>query len=428
MIVVDVTKAWKINLMPRHESRLACPLTVWPAIALLACHGDPPTGTSPQTVTDIAVVPASAALFTGGTATFQAVATLSDGSQVGLTPAWAATGGAINPLGVYTAGAAGGTFRVVASSAAGLADTAIVTVIPDPLTMSGEVAAAADSFVQSVGVNIHLSYANIYSNFGLVKSMLAELGVKHVRDGGQAYDDPALMTRIHGRMKDLNLTLGIKANYIADAFGDPSAWDFSDTRGMDSVVKYAGAATIESFEGLNEWNSKRDARPNWAGEVRQRQQAIWAHVTSKYPQYLVVGPSFTNYVDACTVGDLSGYQHLGNMHPYPAGEPQTASLQDNIANLQCVNGTSDALVSTETGYQNALQSTSRNRAVSELASGKYVPRLYLAAFNSGVRRSYGYELIDEGVSNTDAEARFGLYRNDGSPKPAATALRALATA
>jgi hypothetical protein len=31
-------------------------------------------------------------------------------------------------------------------------------------------------------------------------------------------------------MKDLNLTLGIKANIIVNPFGDISTWNFSDTR------------------------------------------------------------------------------------------------------------------------------------------------------------------------------------------------------
>jgi hypothetical protein len=388
------------------------------------------TVTAPApTVSAIVLTPATATLAAGTTLQFSASSKLTDGSTSSASVTYTATGGTITAAGLYTAGASAGTFRVIATGVdVPLADTASITITvttsPPPPSGTGEQAATADGLAQSVGVNIHLSYGNVYANFPLVKSMLADLGVKHVRDGGQAFADAAWMTRVHGRMKDLNLSLGIKANYIADAFGDLPTWNFSDTRGMDSVVKYAGAATIESFEGLNEWNTKRDTRADWASEVKQRQQAIWSHVTSKYPAYRVIGPSFTRYVDACTVGDLSPYAHIGNMHPYPAGRPQTASLQDNITNLRCVNGT-DPLTSTETGYETALQSTSGNRPVSERAAGKYVPRLYLSAFNMGVLRSYSYELVDQGVSTTDAEKSFGLYRNDGSAKPSAAALKQL---
>jgi hypothetical protein len=396
------------------------------------------TVTAPApTVSAIVLTPATSTLAAGTTLQFSALSKLTDGSTSSASVTYTATGGTITPAGLYTAGASAGTFRVIAVGVSiPLADTASITITvtttPPPPSGTGEQAASADNLAHSVGVNIHLSYGNVYANFPLVKSMLADLGVKHVRDGGQAFADAGWMTRVHGRMKDLNQSLGIRANYIADGFGNLPAYEagtissyFSDTRGMDSVVKYAGAATVESFEGINEWNTKRDARSTtWAEEVRVRQKAIWNHVTAKYPAYRVIGPSFTRYVDACTVGDLSAYAHVGNMHPYPAGRPQSASLQENISNLRCVNGT-DPLTSTETGYQTALQSTSGNRAVSERAAGKYVPRLYLSAFNTGVLRSYSYELVDQGVSTTDAEKSFGLYRNDGSAKPSAAALKQL---
>jgi predicted TIM-barrel fold metal-dependent hydrolase len=43
-------------------------------------------------------------------------------------------------------------------------------------------------------------------------------------------------------------------------------------------------------------------------------------------------------------------------------------------------------------------------------------------FNRGVRRTYLYELIDQG-SDDDRESRFGLIRENGTPKLAFTAVR-----
>ena len=54
-----------------------------------------------------------------------------------------------------------------------------------PSAAHAQRAIAADDFVDSVGVNIHLHYDHtIYKEqFPLIKTRLIELGVRHVRDG-----------------------------------------------------------------------------------------------------------------------------------------------------------------------------------------------------------------------------------------------------
>ena len=84
----------------------------------------------------ISVSPAVAAMAAGGTQQFSASGTLTDGSTVPLPGAsWQATGGTISNSGLYTAGAASGTFSVTAASqsAAGLlTGSASVTVAQPP--------------------------------------------------------------------------------------------------------------------------------------------------------------------------------------------------------------------------------------------------------------------------------------------------------
>jgi hypothetical protein len=47
-----------------------------------------------------------------------------------------------------------------------------------------ETPVGAGSIADSVGVNIHLHYGNtIYGNFPLIQALLADLGVRHTRDG-----------------------------------------------------------------------------------------------------------------------------------------------------------------------------------------------------------------------------------------------------
>jgi hypothetical protein len=75
----------------------------------------------------VTLVPASATLAPSTTKQFSATGSWSDGTTTTLTPAWSATGGAITPDGLYTAGSTAGTYRLIASSG-GLADTATITI------------------------------------------------------------------------------------------------------------------------------------------------------------------------------------------------------------------------------------------------------------------------------------------------------------
>ena len=79
-----------------------------------------------KNLVSVDVTPAQVSVVAGGTQQFSANGRRSDGSVIALTPTWTATGGTISAGGLYAAGQAAGTFRVVASSG-NLADTSVVT-------------------------------------------------------------------------------------------------------------------------------------------------------------------------------------------------------------------------------------------------------------------------------------------------------------
>ena len=82
----------------------------------------------PTDLVGIEAAPDSVAVAAGANHTFTALGRLSDGTTTSVGVTWTATGGAIDAGGVYTAGNAGGKFRVVATKSSGtLADTADVT-------------------------------------------------------------------------------------------------------------------------------------------------------------------------------------------------------------------------------------------------------------------------------------------------------------
>jgi len=114
--------------------------------SLVRVSGTPPA----PTLVDVEIAPPAVALATGGTQQFAATGRMSDGSTTSVSIAWSSTGGTISATGLYTAGATGGLYQVVATHAAsGLADTAAVTInVPAP-TLVGVTVTPASASLQT---------------------------------------------------------------------------------------------------------------------------------------------------------------------------------------------------------------------------------------------------------------------------------------
>jgi hypothetical protein len=98
-------------------------------------------------------------------------------------------------------------------------------------------AKSADSFVDSIGVNVHLTYGGTpYERFeDLIKPKLKELGIRHIRDG--AYQEEDFFQKVKSLAAD-----GIKATLIFS--GNPPS------EVVATAKKLSGA--IEAIEGPNE--------------------------------------------------------------------------------------------------------------------------------------------------------------------------------
>lgn len=93
-----------------------------------------PPGTS---IVSLSIAPATLSLQPAASFTFSATGSRSDGTTVPVAVTWSATGGTITAGGTYTAGAATGSFRVIAVQQDGsLADTATVSVNSGPATVT----------------------------------------------------------------------------------------------------------------------------------------------------------------------------------------------------------------------------------------------------------------------------------------------------
>lgn len=288
---------------------------------------------------------------------------------------------------------------------------------------ASERAKMADDFVGSIGTNTHINYFDtVYNDYPLVKQKLSALGIRHIRDKAHLSTDENYNEKVYSRYRDL-ASVGIGSNLIVDPrnLGLASV----NQQKISAIAQRAGGA-LESFEGPNEYDVSGSA--DWVTNLRAYQRTLYGSVkgnesTSSVP---VIGPSLAHARNADTLGDLSAYMDYGNMHPYPGGEhPASWSLDNyNVINTRKVSGTK-RLMPTETGYHTAANWTGDHRGVSERAAGRYVPRLFLEYFNRGFVRTYSYELMDlkPDPNGEDREKNFGLVRNDGTEKPAYTALK-----
>ena len=288
----------------------------------------------------------------------------------------------------------------------------------------------ARAFADSVGVNTHVHYGNtVYGNYSLLKSKLLDLGVRHVRDGF-AFDHPQW---VYDRTNDL-AAAGIKSTLISCRIVS-GGWDGADIDVRDAKNKIRGA--VEALEGTNEPDLKY---AGWVSDTRGCQDQLYR--LAKGDDYgapldvPIYEPSVTGdrYDELGTMltGALDGRRaDGGNMHPYPGNEkpsgPAHYSFVQGMAESRQFGFGGDAtpVVATETGYHNALDHTGGHKPVSERASGIYLPRLYFEYAKAGVARTFAYELFDLrfDATMTNKQNHFGLYRNDGTAKPAANAIK-----
>ena len=286
----------------------------------------------------------------------------------------------------------------------------------------GEQALPSDSFVDSVGIQTHLTYSD--TGYGsLWPQLLAKLkesGIRHLRDGLYNWGMAAPYNLEHQALA----AAGIKTTYGISL-------DYTMTPALIKNLA-AAAGDLEALEAPNEC----DAGSNCGGGGATGINSVVAFMPSMAAagnllQVPVIGPSFTIPGSYANAGDLSSKMAYSNLHVYFAGRNPGSlgwgggDAQGNrYGSLsfwmdQAQQESKLPVQITETGY---IGQTTTNipYTLPDSVEASYTPRTLLIAFNHGVKRTFMYELLDE-VSSPG----YGLLKSDGSEKPAFTAVKGL---
>ena len=279
---------------------------------------------------------------------------------------------------------------------------------------------AARDFIESIGVNTHLSSEPYVSRFPIVSRLVADLGTRHFRDELRPSNDLS-------RWSELFDKHGVRSNLLVS----PSTNTVAD---MNTYIGKLGREKISAIEGQNEGNSdwfmaQESAQGNWARTVIEYQREVFDAVRQRYGEALpVISPSVINWkpADMKLLRDAAPFCDYVAIHSYPQGaqEPETdadyAALSWYLKMLRDPFKPDAPVMSTEAGYNNIVKPG--GSGVSEKASSIYLLRMLLNNYAHGVERTFLYQLLDSGDDPKEWEHHFGLVRHDDTPKPVFVAI------
>ncbi|MBV9511015.1 MAG: hypothetical protein JO303_12120, partial [Caulobacteraceae bacterium] len=284
-------------------------------------------------------------------------------------------------------------------------------------TMGGLNPLRCNAFLSSIGVNTHVGYVNSqYGDVSAVLDALRFVGVKYVRDGADTPDDMARYETMAAKGVSFCLFLPAKRS-MADALAAISA------------LEAARPGAVHALEGPNEIKPEF-AYAGLVGNAAGQQFMVDLRARAAADDRLRRTPlvAFTSYQAVACECDFA------NHHPYPKAGAQPGTLLKTLHKRYVgPNGVmpGKAMVFTEFGYHTLVGPPDRPGAWQGVDPERQAVLIVNALFDNaaqGVTRTYIYQLLDGAAENggsPNQEKHFGLFAYDGSPKPAAKALRTL---
>jgi hypothetical protein len=268
-------------------------------------------------------------------------------------------------------------------------------------------------------------------------SLAAQAGIKWVRDDAHW----SVAETVKGQISipaswdlyaDTALSKGINPLFIID-YGNPlydgGKAPYTD-EGIAAYANYAGKLAehfkgkVDHFEIWNEWNIGSGNPDHLPPEAYEKVlQAAYTAIKAANPNAVVIGCT-TSGADAEWIKRVlaaGGYNYMDTVSIHPYTYPTNPDDGGFIANLKTINGLFNGygpakpIWVTEIGWPT---SDANSGGVSELMSGAYAVRTYTLALSSGLAdKVFWYDFKNDGISQTNPEANFGLVRWDGESVP-----------
>ena len=295
-------------------------------------------------------------------------------------------------------------------------------------------AQVSDNFVESIGINTKFGFCpgRLCDNYQQVKTLLAELGIRYIRDIPYAepwrirtdlYEDLGIRMLVgveRSRKKPLNLET------IPDQLDNIKSWGKMIV-GITGVNEYdlPESHSCEKTESCDSnWSET-----NWSRRYSQFQQRVYDLVKAD-PKLrhlpVILGP-MARLHNLEQLDNLSSSCDKGNDHPYPGtlGKPSQESgggtknslrsIDEVVAKVQRVCPERKLWI-TETGYKEATGGEPNTRLVTRKAKAKYLPRIYANYYLQGqIEKTFLFELLS---ANQTRPTEYGIIDPDIQPTPA----------
>ena len=287
--------------------------------------------------------------------------------------------------------------------------------------MSAIQAAAVLSFLSTLGVNVHMEYADEYANVAATELALSYLGIDLIRDNvlNPATALPTL---------EALAAAGIKLDLIVPSYAT-GASSLTNFMSMVDTLEKTHPGCIVAFEGPNETNvqgfsfnggSKQADAIAYQTALFNAVQADAALAGIGVYQ-LSIGsgtPSvFTKY------GNLSAIATHANSHAYVDVTSVPITGLGILLPLAQEVTPGKPMVITETGYVTGVANTYSE--IDEVGQAKLLLDTLCDAYMLGVARTYLYSLFDD--TPAFGYNGLGIYTSTGQPKEAATAIHNFTT-
>ena len=293
-----------------------------------------------------------------------------------------------------------------------------------PRTISAQTsipALPAKTFLDSMGVNVHMEYTDSqYANVGNVSHELEYLGITHVRD---AIPSPSNWLP-HGQGLAAIHTLanlGVRFDIFVNVTDLPT-----DLRQLISLQQFR-PGMISSIEGPNEIN-------NWPVTYRALIGQVGAESFQRDLYQAVRSNPLLSGIPVCyftggrraAIPNLQGLADLANVHSYPHHGEQPLNWLINEFSRDYSDLESFPRVITEVGYYTLPSSTDWG-GVDYLTQAKGILTIFFDAAKMGVQTTYLYQLLDAyaDAPGTRIDAHFGLFDAQNVPKRSAFAVHNL---